>query len=176
MTFTANFFGVQNTTDLLVGASQPLSTLTTYPDLEIGYPDINDTGTIATVESGIRITTFDPSGAHVLVPSGTFGNIDVLLGIDAAGDVAFTADLPNGTGRGLFVVDSSGEIQPVVMIGDTLGGATVLTVSFYRNGFNDLGQIAFAATLSDGTQVIERADPDASPMRQSQYRAHQFPP
>lgn len=51
------------------------------------------------------------------------------------------------------------------MEGDMLDGETIepYSISFSRNGLNNLGQIAFTATLSDGTTGVWVATPVPEP-------------
>jgi hypothetical protein len=46
----------------------------------------------------------------------------------------------------------------VVRTGAALANSTITTVQMFREGLNDEGQIAFHATLADGTEAIYRAD------------------
>jgi hypothetical protein len=50
-------------------------------------------------------------------------------------------------------------VDQVVAIGDPLFGSIVTGLSFWREGLNDVGELAFRATLADGRQVVVRADP-----------------
>lgn len=51
----------------------------------------------------------------------------------------------------------------VITTGDSLFGSTVTSIDFSRQGLNNLGQVAFYATLADGTSGIFRADPQLVP-------------
>jgi hypothetical protein len=73
--------------------------------------------------------------------------------------VAFLANLRGG-GSGIFL---GPEAEEVIATGDPLLGSTVTGLSFFRDGLNDAGQVAFLATLADGRRVIVRADPAAVP-------------
>jgi hypothetical protein len=55
------------------------------------------------------------------------------------------------TGR-LSVFDAAGE-QRVMSVGDAFDGSTVSGLAFNAEGWNDLGQLAFTATLADGRSV-----------------------
>ena len=50
----------------------------------------------------------------------------------------------------------------VIRTGAPLAGSTLVSVAMFREGLNDVGQIAFHATLADGTEGIYRADPYGS--------------
>jgi hypothetical protein len=83
------------------------------------------------------------------------------VGIDGQGTVVFGAGSMSGT-QGLF----SGPdplADKVIGLNDMLDGARVNYLTFYPNGMNDRGQIAFFASLSDGRQGIFRADPASVP-------------
>lgn len=47
----------------------------------------------------------------------------------------------------------------LIATGDSLFGSTVTDLEFDRDGLNNAGQVAFAATLLDGRCVVVRADP-----------------
>jgi PEP-CTERM motif len=76
--------------------------------------------------------------------------------------VAFLATLDAG-GVGVFTGSHPvGDL--VIATGDSLFGSPVTSLaSFSPDGLNDIGQVAFGATLADGRQVIVRADPVAVP-------------
>jgi hypothetical protein len=94
--------------------------------------------------------------------------------VNNSGEVAFVGSLRQGLGGitdandfGYWVQDASGELRLVVREGDAIEVApgderTIASVSSYLNasndgrirGFNDLGQIAFSATFTDGSQGV----------------------
>jgi hypothetical protein len=86
-----------------------------------------------------------------------FGN----FAINNSGSVAFIASLDEG-GEGIFQIADS-ELHEVITTGDALNGSTVTDLSFFREGFNNNGQIAFFAELADGTQGIFRAERNTPP-------------
>jgi hypothetical protein len=49
----------------------------------------------------------------------------------------------------------------VIALGDTLFGATVVSLDFSTKGLNNSGQLAFLATFEDGTSGIFRANPES---------------
>ena len=77
------------------------------------------------------------------------------LSLNDAGTVAFLADLRAG-GSGLFT-GSDPVADRIIGTGDALFGSVVTGLSFYRDGLNNNGELAFRATLADGRQVIARA-------------------
>ena len=64
--------------------------------------------------------------------------------------------------RGVFTGPDA-DADKVVAVGDPLFGSTVETVAFFRDGINDLGQIAFVAGLADGQSVVGIATPVPEP-------------
>jgi len=60
-------------------------------------------------------------------------------------------------GMGIFTGPDPGGDR-VIATGDPLFGSIVVGLDFTPTGLNDAGQIAFAATLADGRQVVARAD------------------
>jgi hypothetical protein len=116
--------------------------------------------------SGV-ILTYDGSTFHKIVagsdvapsPGGpVFGRSPGLVGMNDAGDIAFTAPLiplgsPSGTPANttLFIVPAGGTPTRIVGLGDALpdsGAATVTAIS--TAGFNNAGEALFRATLSTG--------------------------
>ncbi|MGL4498847.1 MAG: PEP-CTERM sorting domain-containing protein, partial [Planktothrix sp.] len=78
--------------------------------------------------------------------------------INNHGLVAFGATLDTGT-KGIFI-GADPFADKVITVGDSLFGSTITNLSFFGDkGLNDQGQIAFYATLADGTSGIFRADP-----------------
>ena len=92
--------------------------------------------------------------------------------INDNGQIAFAANLSN-TGTGIFGLDASGELQMVAASGVTIDVSdtpsepdfrTIRNVGFTdgnstaTNGFNDLGQVAFSATFTDGTTGVFVSD------------------
>jgi len=78
--------------------------------------------------------------------------------------VAFGAAPTSGPARGIFTGPDP-STDKVIMEGDLLDGYTISTnsLSFSRNGLNNLGQIAFTATLNDGTSGVWVATPTPEP-------------
>ena len=73
------------------------------------------------------------------------------------GAVAFAASTDDGV-DGIFT-GANPKTHKVVAIGDALFGSSVTELNFFREGLNDHGQVAFVASLADGTQALVRADP-----------------
>ena len=132
---------------------------------------INDSNTIAFSAdldaggSGI----FTNSGG-VITPiadtNGLFSSFgDDSTAINNSGTVAFLANL-NAGGTGIFT-GLDPVLDKVIATGDVLFGSTVTSLSFSKTGLNNSGQIAFFATLADGTEGIFRANPVSEPPPQS---------
>ena len=75
--------------------------------------------------------------------------VDQLEVVPAINDLGRVAALLAGR---LSYFDAAGEHR-VISVGDALDGATVTGLAFNAEGFNDLGQLAFNATLADGRSV-----------------------
>jgi hypothetical protein len=123
---------------------------------------INAKGTVvfyAGVSSG-GVGIFTGKGGPlttIVDSSGPFEGFSVRPSINDKGIVAFVASLRTG-GLGIFtgpdpVTDS------VIAPGDALFGSTVTFVGIERQSLNNTGQIAFFASLADGTIGIFCADP-----------------
>jgi hypothetical protein len=145
-----------------------------------GRPDINDAGTAIgwlpnNTPGNDRIVLWNGTAAPVYIDGSSywhFGSGYVFDGVDEAtfainnqGLAAFYA-YPTALTNPAQQVFTGGIFtgpdpvsNKVIAAGDLLSGATVSTVTFYRGGLNNNGQIAFTATLSDGTQGVWVATP-----------------
>jgi hypothetical protein len=151
---------------------------TSWPDV-----DINDSGTTAFLASvagthkvGLWNGTSPPTyidGSQYLGGLGSGWAYDIVGSADCAinnqGLVAFYAypavhshDISDANTGGIFTGPDP-LADKVIQKGDVLDGATVSTVTFSRGGLNNMGQIAFTATLSDGTQGVWMATPVPEP-------------
>jgi hypothetical protein len=83
-----------------------------------------------------------------------FMNFEGYPSINKAGRVAFKAYL--GQGKVGIFTGPNPVTDKVIASGDPLFGSTVETVDLSQDGRNDVGQIAFVAHLTDGTQTIVR--------------------
>ena len=87
------------------------------------------------------------------------------LAIAETGAVVFEASTRTGPGGdalgdGLFVGDGR-DLLAVVREGDAVAGGVVDSIEFdFEGGLNDLGQVAYAARLTDGRGVLNRWTPD----------------
>lgn len=65
--------------------------------------------------------------------------------------LAFSTLDPAGQELGIFSSSFDGQMLPVILVGDALGGSIVSRLEFDPQGLNSLGQLAFYAELSDGS-------------------------
>jgi hypothetical protein len=89
--------------------------------------------------------------------SGFLGNTATINNRD---QVVFAANL-GGNNSGIFLAQHH-KVEEIIGTGDPLFGSTVLSFTanpFAPRGWNNEGQLAFAAILQDGRTVIVRADP-----------------
>lgn len=118
-----------------------------------------DGGSALYISKGGKLTTLADT-------NGLFKDLtksDVAL--NQKGQVAFLADLDNGT---TAIFDGPDPVaNKVISVGDKLGNSTVQALFISHDGLNDLGQIAFDATLVDGngnvTEQIFLANPNGNP-------------
>ena len=119
--------------------------------LSLAFPAINDAGTVAfrTVSPGSSILTASSAGGPTTTIADTSGAFSSFtrVALNNAGTVAFSAELTAG-GMGIFTGPDPINDR-VIGTGDPLFGSTVLRILFTREGFNDLGQIAFYYELAD---------------------------
>lgn len=149
--------------------------------LSIGRLGMNDSGDVAfsaTVSSGTATAGVFTSPGGVDAPiaiqgdpapgtgSGTFDQPS-LPAINEAGDVAWRTSLSGGSAaEGIFYYEaSSGDIAPVVLVGDPVPGLTGVVFSTLGDqpGLNDQGEIAFGADFSNGDQGVFLATPGPDP-------------
>jgi hypothetical protein len=125
-------------------------------------PSINNSGTVAFIaglDTG-SIGVFTGNGTTTTTIADSRGAFNSFFGtpsINDFGTVAFLAGLDVG-GTGIFTGNNPLK-DKVIVTGDTLFGSTVQELSFYREGLNNSGQVAFFASLANGTSGIFRADP-----------------
>ncbi|MBD2006029.1 MULTISPECIES: DUF7453 family protein [Cyanophyceae] len=124
-------------------------------------PSINNSGTVAfsaALDTGSRgvFTGNGTTTTTIADSSGAFNSFGT-PSINDFGTVAFLAGLDTG-GSGIFTGNNPFK-DKVIVTGDTLFGSTVQGLSFYREGLNNSGQVAFFASLANGTSGIFRADP-----------------
>jgi hypothetical protein len=102
---------------------------------------------------------------------GTFTSAFNTAGMNSLGDVVFAAGLSgsgDGANQGIFVSDGQ-DTLPVLRANQQLAGSTVVSMSLsgltgsagpVPASINDLGQIAFQATLANGATGVFRYTPD----------------
>ena len=130
----------------------------------LGLPSINNWGTVAfgaelEVGQGLLTSLLTSDGITTTTVADTSGSFKFFLdpSINDRGTVAFVAELDSGK-RGLFTGSDPVRDQ-VIATGDLLFGSVVEGLHFSRTGLNNSGQIAFYATLADGTHGIYVATP-----------------
>ena len=129
-------------------------------------PDINDKGQVVFYMwssdqplEDIYVTTV--GGTATKVVEGDIIDPYTTVGINNNGTIAFCGQV--GGVAGLF---TGGDpiADRVISAGDPLGGSTVVSLAIERNGLNDLGQMAFRATLADGRAGLFLATPVVRPL------------
>lgn len=143
-----------------------------------GVTSDNDTGIWVNRNGALELVAREGSPAPGTSPSSNFSSFSTrgsdLPVINAFGRVAFSAIMqgPN-FGRGIWAEDLAGMLRLIVRQGDMLEVApgdfrTVSSLSFRGeavfedsrrgSGFNDLGQVAFHATFTDGSSGVFVSD------------------
>jgi len=131
----------------------------------LGSVTINDKGTVSFIANltagGQAIVEGD--GSELTTIADTSGPFSSFLGntatINNGGQVVFAANL--AAGSGIFIAQN-GHVDEIIGTGDPLFGSTVTSFTanpFAPRGFNNAGELGFAANLADGRKVIVRADP-----------------
>ena len=154
---------------VFVGDGNTTTTIATTGDTYsafLGSVTINDQGTVSFIANltagGQAVVTGD--GTHLTAIADTSGSFSSFLGntatINNDGQVVFAANLAGG-GSGIFIAQHH-KLEEIIGTGDALFGSTVTSFTanpFAPRGFNNVGQLGFAAILADGRTVIVRADP-----------------
>ncbi|MDF5714244.1 MAG: hypothetical protein PUP93_10195 [Rhizonema sp. NSF051] len=94
------------------------------------------------------------------IDNGVITKVNDLSGKAKINNLGLIAFQPSPNGAGIFIT-SGADIKQVIAPGDSLLGSTVADIKF--GGLNDAGEIAFVASLTDGTKKIFRADPIRKP-------------
>ncbi|MBD1836832.1 PEP-CTERM sorting domain-containing protein [Coleofasciculus sp. FACHB-64] len=153
-----------------------------YPeDSGFGSPALNNVGNVAFYAppaidpsndwytppepfvGGKNAALFASNSKTTTLIADTSSSLNGFLGVPSINDVgtiAFFAELDVG-GTGIFT-GADPLKDKVISTGDTLFGSTVTSLSFSREGLNNAGQVAFLASLADGTTGIFRAEPGVS--------------
>jgi hypothetical protein len=113
--------------------------------------------------SGGAITQIAREGQSVPDGNGVisgFGSYE----LNNAGAMAFQGFLIGTSGgttddRGLYVSDGT-DLLEAIREGDSVLGSTVTDIRLADGGFNNHGQVAYSATLANGSQVVQRWTPE----------------
>jgi len=127
------------------------------------FPSVNDHGTVAfaaTLRAG-RAGIFTMDKGRITPIVDTDGAFEACRGalITSAGAVVCIAT-PRGESLGLFAGPDP-DADRILALGDTLFGSTVSDLASNPVSVNGVGQVAIRASLTDGRQLILRADPVA---------------
>jgi hypothetical protein len=160
--------GVGGDDGIYTGNGGPITTIADIsgPFRWLASPSINSSGTVAFVAGldGGGVGIFTGNGGPLTAITDTSGPFSWLAAptINSSGSVAFMAEL-DAPGRGIFTfVD--GDINKVVLAGESILGSRIANISFGRQVFNDVGQVTFLAKLKDGTVGVFLATPGAAPI------------
>jgi hypothetical protein len=155
---------------VFLGDGQTTTTIATTGVTYNGFTGgvTNDQGTVAFIANlsggGQAVVTGD--GTHLTtIADTTSGRFSGFLGntatINNRGQVVFAASLAGSNGSGIFIAQHH-HVDEII-------GTSFTTNPFAPRGFNNEGQLGFAAILADGRTVIVRADPhDDAPGRTNQ--------
>jgi hypothetical protein len=159
---------------LFTGSGGALTTIASTsvqgPFFQITEPSINLGGIVAfqadLTSGGVLGGTgiFAGNGGPIMTIADDSGPYAFFSGpsINAHGEVAFRTVLDTGS-VGIFTGPDP-LLDRVITMGDLLFGSEVRTLDFGGGqALNDIGQVAFRATLADGRTVVARADPVAVP-------------
>ncbi len=158
---------IQNSTSTLLLPGTPIGGC---------MPDINDLGVVAfaaTIDGVKKIVIGDGISPPTYIDGSMYSGLTLGYVFDGGasdcainnkGLVAFGAykDQLELDHYGIFVGPDP-VADKVIKAGDLLDGVAVENLTFSRNGLNNLGQIAFLAYMSDGTQGVWVATPVPEP-------------
>lgn len=147
-------------TTTIADNSGPFSSFGSFSGNRFALNDENTVVFYANLDDGSQGIFTSNGGAITTIAdtSNSFISFNRGLAINNKGTVAFSATLNTGT-RGIFT-GSDPVNDKVIAIGDPLFDSTVRSLSFFREGLNNSGQIAFYAQLADGTFGVYRAEPE----------------
>ena len=146
--------------DRTVAAASNTSPSTTFTD-----PDTGATGPFTAVRG------FDIGDSDRVVFSARWNNLldafyvwddgvitkvagtNGLTGTPAINDLGVVAGLVTGNGPTRLAIFEAGVEGTIISVGSPLDGSTVTGLNFSPEGFNNLNQVAFLATLADGRTV-----------------------
>ncbi len=112
------------------------------------------TGSAIFKADGISITP-------LVTTTGAFSSFNELSFNDPE-QFAFLGILRDGSGKGIYT-GADPLTSKIIATGDSLDGSIVTDLLFYREGLNDLGQVAFSAKLADGRGGVYIANIAAVP-------------
>jgi hypothetical protein len=175
-------------TSIVTGNGGPLTTIARDKTDDFPAFVLEPTGTLAFNDKGaVAFITYLRGGKMGIVKTdcGTFNTIAENTGafdrfstvaLNNKGQVAFQAYLrgpnPDRPVTGIFTGPDP-IADKVLAVGDPLFNSTVTQLALWRDGLNDVGQIALLATLADGRQVIARTaltDPESTTAKEEQCR------
>lgn len=126
----------------------------------------NDSGIYRSSTSGFSLTEIARKGQAISTGDGLMGSIAFAnIALNDQGHVAFQSGLSSTTNNsGIFIGDGV-ELLTVAQEGQELNGSTIVSLSFtggeqFQSGLNNLGQVAYRATLADGSSVVQKWTPD----------------
>jgi hypothetical protein len=124
--------------------------------LVFARPVINNAGTVAFLA---RLNGAGSSSIYTTADGVSFTRVggtphNNRFSINDAGKVAYASATATGLYTGPDLVEDK-----VIAAGDPLDGSTFQSGFFWEEGFNNNGQVAFYAFLSDGRRGVYRADP-----------------
>jgi hypothetical protein len=132
----------------------------------------NSVGIWAENDQGLQLVARQGSPAPGTLPGTNFGPFFFEMAFNNAGQVAFRADAGGSTDNyGIWAQDRHGELQLIALRGQQInvGDATVpdlrtiRSLALVEGGLNDLGQIAFTALFTDGSDGLFISNAVAAP-------------
>lgn len=135
------------------------------PFSNLGYPSLNNQGTVAftgynsDLDRGGIFTTNDGVNFTPRVTNRDEADSISALAINDLDELAFLGSSAN---QQKIYINQGDRTSVVVSQGDRIFDSSIISLNLFREGFNNAGQVAFFATLEDGTSGIFRADPSRS--------------
>ena len=147
-------------TSTLVDTTGPFSSINTVPAINVN----GDVSFVGSLDAGGEAVGIYNGTTHTVAivpkPVASAFSINTEVGINNEGRAVFRTGSPSG---GNLYTATASSTDLVLSKGMPLFGSTLFDFQFFRNGFNNAGQVAFQYQLANGNLGIALATPVPEP-------------